>query len=173
MNTNTSNINTIASNMNTLTHNIYSNINSNIIILTFIITGLCDVLLRYIVENISILPNFFRYDFVYYLIPYFKYHTVLSGGLIAGFVGALTQIIILYYYDIVNINYDVNTLVNFISVSFIISALFGFVMKFSKLFPILDKTYYKHLGTIRGMYHDGISGIIVQIILLIILYCMR
>jgi len=36
-------------------------------------------------------------------------------------------------------------------------------MKFSQLFPYLDATYYKNLGTIRGMYHDGISGLIVQI----------
>ena len=36
-------------------------------------------------------------------------------------------------------------------------------MKGSKLFPHLDKTYYKELGTVRSMYHDGISGIIVQL----------
>jgi hypothetical protein len=56
----------------------------------------------------------------------------------------------------------------FLCVSFIVSALFGFVMKFSKLFPDLDDTYYKNLGHIRGMYHDGISGLIVQITLIIL-----
>ena len=56
----------------------------------------------------------------------------------------------------------------FLTVSFIVSALFGFVMKFSKLFPNLDETYYKSLGPIRGMYHDGVSGLIVQITLILL-----
>ena len=51
----------------------------------------------------------------------------------------------------------------FLVLSFIISALYGFIMKFSKLFPHLEETYYKDLGTVRSMYHDGISGLIVQI----------
>ena len=50
----------------------------------------------------------------------------------------------------------------------IISALFGFIMKWSKLFPHLENTYYKKLGTLRSMYHDGISGIIVQLTLLLV-----
>ena len=36
-------------------------------------------------------------------------------------------------------------------------------MKGSQLFPYLEETYYKELGTIRSMYHDGISGLIVQL----------
>ena len=57
--------------------------------------------------------------------------------------------------------------------SFIISALYGFIMKATKLFPILEETYYKKLeeegGVIRSMYHDGISGLIVQITIFVIL----
>ena len=42
-------------------------------------------------------------------------------------------------------------------------------MKGSQLFPHLDETYYKELGTIRSMYHDGISGIIVQLTIIALL----
>jgi len=42
-------------------------------------------------------------------------------------------------------------------------------MKGSKLFPYLEKYYYKKLGVLRSMYTDGVSGLVVQITLLIIL----
>ena len=63
------------------------------------------------------------------------------------------------------------TLFVFFTVSFVVSALYGFLMKLSGLFPILEATYYKKLeangGVIRSMYHDGISGLIVQTTLLV------
>ena len=62
------------------------------------------------------------------------------------------------------------TFITFMIATFMISALFGFVMKFSKLFPHLVNTYYKKLGVSRSMYTDGVSGIIVQATLLFILY---
>ena len=43
-------------------------------------------------------------------------------------------------------------------------------MKGSKLFPHLDKHYYNKLGVVRSMYHDGISGLIVQLTILFILF---
>ena len=58
-----------------------------------------------------------------------------------------------------------NMIINFLLLSFIISALYGFLMKGSKLFPHLEDTYYKDLGTFRSMYHDGISGLIVSLFL--------
>ena len=61
---------------------------------------------------------------------------------------------------------DTQTILQFLVLSFIISALYGFIMKFSKLYPHLEETYYKDLGTVRSMYHDGISGIIVQLTIL-------
>ena len=39
-------------------------------------------------------------------------------------------------------------------------------MKWSKLFPHLEKHYYDKLGVVKGMYHDGISGLIVQVTIL-------
>ena len=140
--------------------------NANIYILTFIITALYDVILRKMSENYSTLPPILQNDFVFYLKPYFKKHTLLSAALIAGFVGALTQVIIL---NIHTLPTNAATFVSFMMTTFIISALFGFVMKFSKLFPHLVDTYYKNLGTARSMYTDGVSGIIVQVTLLIIL----
>ena len=140
--------------------------NANIYILTFTITAVYDVILRNMSENYSILPSILQNDFVFYLIPYFKKHTVLSAALVAGFVGALTQVIILNMH---NLPTNPETLASFMILTFIISALFGFVMKFSKLFPDLVDTYYKNLGTLRSMYTDGISGIIVQVTLLIIM----
>ena len=117
---------------------------SNLIILTFIVTGLWDVVLRIMAENYEKLPSYFKtHKFIRYLIPYFKKHTLLAAALIAAFVGATTQ--------------------------FIISGLYGFIMKWSKLFPHLEETYYKQLGHLNGAYHDGVSGLIVQVTLLILL----
>ena len=41
-------------------------------------------------------------------------------------------------------------------------------MKATKLFPYLEETYYKNLGPVTGAIHDGISGLIVQITLLVL-----
>ena len=142
------------------------NCNSELYILTFTITALYDVILRKLSENYNKIPAFLQLDFVRYLQPYFKKHTLLDAALIAGFVGAVTQVIILNMH---NLPTNPETLASFMILTFIISALFGFVMKFSKLFPDLVDTYYKNLGTLRSMYTDGISGIIVQVTLLIIM----
>jgi hypothetical protein len=143
------------------------NCNSELYILTFTITALYDVILRKLSENYNKIPSFLQLDFVRYLQPYFKKHTLLDAALIAGFVGAVTQMIILNVHKLPTTLYAVIT---FMIVTFIISALFGFVMKFSKLFPNLVNTYYKNLGVPRSMYTDGVSGIIVQATLLFILY---
>ena len=73
--------------------------------------------------------------------------------------------------------FDIIYVGKFMIVTFIISALYGFIMKFSKLFPILEETYYKRLeedhGLLRSMYHDGISGLIVQLTIFMILLMMK
>lgn len=140
--------------------------NCYIYILTFFITALWDVVLRIMSENYDKLPHWLQFDFVRYLQPYFKVHTVLAAALIAGFIGATTQVIILNTHKLPT---NVATYMTFLITSFVISALYGFIMKLSNLFPHLVDTYYKNLGTCRSMYLDGISGMIVQITLLIIL----
>ena len=94
----------------------------------------------------------------------------MAAALIAGFVGAIFQFIILYIYkfprDLRNIIY----IFKFLVVSFIISGLLGFPIKASRLFPHLAETYYKDLGPINGIIHDGVSGLIVQITVLLIYF---
>jgi len=143
---------------------------SSIYILTFTITALYDVILRKLSENYNKIPSILQNDFVYYLKPYFKKHTLLAAALIAGFVGATTQVIILNVHKLPT---NVNSLISFMVITFIVSALYGFVMKMSNLFPHLVNTYYKKLGVFRSMYTDGISGLIVQSTLLLILYLMH
>ena len=141
--------------------------NCHIYTTTFIITALWDVVLRIMSENYEKLPHFFQVDFILYLQPYFKIHTLLAAALIAGFVGATTQVIILQFHKLPT---NIASYLTFMMVTFVISALYGFIMKFSKLFPHLVDTYYDNLGTYRSMYTDGISGIIVQTTLLTTLF---
>ena len=143
----------------------YKMYNCNLIINTFIITAIWDIVLRKLSENYYNLPEVIKsnFQFIEYLIPYFKKLNLLDAALIAGFIGAVAQYIILKLVKFPKTFYNS---FYFLVVSFIVSALFGFIMKFSKLFPDLDETYYKNLGPIKGMYHDGISGLIVQFTLI-------
>ena len=70
--------------------------------------------------------------------PYFKIHTLLAAALIAGFVGAYSANYTCYHTipkNIMNLSY----VLKFLIVSFVISALYGFIMKWSGLFPHLQK----------------------------------
>ena len=140
-----------------------------LILLTFIITALWDVVLRFMSLNFEKLPNALQMDFVKYLKPYFQHHTLLAAALIAGFVGATTQPIILSIMPFPKSIFDILSVGKFMIVTFIISAVYGFIMKWSKLFPYLEKYYYDNLGIVGGMYHDGVSGVIVQTTLLLLL----
>jgi len=144
-----------------------------LIILTFVVTGLWDVVLRFMSLNYNKLPKYFQMDFVKDLIPYFKHHTLLAAALIAGFVGATTQFIILSIMSFPKSIFNFVYIIKFMILSFIISALYGFIMKGSKLFPYLERHYYEPLGVLRSMYTDGFSGLIVQTTLLILLHISR
>ena len=140
---------------------------SELIILTFLLTGLYDILLRVMSENYDKLPKLLQISFIKNLQGYFKKHTLLAAALIAGFVGAIAQLIILNIYPIPESFVWVKVLL-FLVLTFLVSALLGFPIRWSKLFPYLDQYYYKPMGVWRGMYHDGISGLVVQITVLII-----
>lgn len=146
-------------------YNIY-----RLIILTFIVTSIWDVILRTLslYEPIPSINKSMK--FIQYLKPYFEKHTLLAAALIAGFVGATTQPIILYFMRFPTNNSSINYIIQFMILSFIVSALYGFVMKASNLFPYLDKYYYEQLGLVKSLYHDGISGLIVQFSILLLLY---
>jgi hypothetical protein len=139
-----------------------------IIIQTFIVTMLWDIVLRFMAFNFEKLPHFIQKSlpFIKDMQPYFKKHTLLAAALIAGFVGATTQPIILKIMPFPKKITDILYLAKFLTVSFVISALYGFIMKWSKLFPYLQTYYYDKLGVVGSMYHDGISGLIVQLTLL-------
>ena len=75
----------------------YKMYNCNLIINTFIITAIWDIVLRKLSENYYNLPEVIKsnFQFIEYLIPYFKKLNLLDAALIAGFIGAVTQYIIL------------------------------------------------------------------------------
>ena len=141
-----------------------------LVVFTFIATALYDVLLRALslYNPIPSVKAFF--PFIQYLEPYFMKHTMLAAALIAGFVGATTQAIILYFMKFPTRSSSAKYIIQFLAWTFIASALYGFIMKASKLFPYLDEYYYKPLGLFKSLYHDGTSGLIVQITLLLLLY---
>jgi len=136
-----------------------------LLVYTFVVTALWDVVLNYMSRNHEKLPNIInkKMPFIKDLKPYFQHHTIMAAALIAGFVGATTQPMILAVMSFPN---SITKVSHFLLISFVISALYGFLMKWSGLFPYLERYYYDNLGHIRGMWHDGISGLIVQTTLL-------
>ena len=138
-----------------------------LLVLTFVITAVYDLLLQVVCHNFDRMPRFIQwFDFIPSLKPYFEKHTILSAALIAGFVGILAQYVIL---KIQPFPKTLSQFVPFLGITFVVSALIGLPMQYSGLFPILNETYYRYLGTLRGLYHDGISGLIVQITLFVVL----
>ena len=98
-------------------YNIY-----RIVILTFIITALWDVVLRIlsVYEPIPSINN--SMPFIKDLKPYFEKHTLLAAALIAGFVGATTQSIILHFMNFPTYNRSIKYIIKFMILSFIVSA---------------------------------------------------
>ena len=90
---------------------------------------------------------------------YFEQHTPLAAALIAGFVGAVTYALI---YATYSGNPSPNPF-NFL-VIFSISALIGIPMRWSGLFPHLDKYYYQAMPRIQSYMADGLSGVMVSVI---------
>ena len=90
---------------------------------------------------------------------YFNHHTVLAAALIAGFVGAVTFVIIHRIYNGVPSFNAFN-----MAMIFLISALVGYPMRWSGLFPILDKYYYQVMPRWQSFVADGLSGLMVSIV---------
>jgi len=134
------------------------------LILVFIITGFWDIILRAMAEGKISFLGIENMKWVTTLRDYFNYHTVLGAALIAAFVGAIAYVLIIYTLDTFNVN---NKFLQLLIV-FIISSLVGIPMRYSGLFPLLDKYYYKPLGFTYSFITDGISGVIVAITLFFI-----
>ena len=143
---------------------------TNLVIATFVVTALWDVLLRYMSLNFEKIPKIIqqRMPFIKDLKPYFQHHTLLAAALIAGFIGATTQPIIIAFMRFPSKRASFSYILKFMIITFIVSALYGFLMKWSKLFPHLQEHYYDKLGLVRSLYHDGISGLIVQFTILLL-----
>jgi hypothetical protein len=122
----------------------------NGLVLSFIITAVFDLLL-------NLLPSYL--GGATRIREYFKQHTPLAASLIAGFVGAVTYAIIYSIYSGV----PSATSYNFF-VIFCISALIGIPMRYSGLFPYLDKYYYQVMPRIQSYLADGLSGLMVSLI---------
>ena len=131
------------------------------IIVVFFITGFWDDILRAMSEGHINFLGIENMKWVTTLKDYFKYHTVLGAALIAAFVGAIAYVLIIYTLDLLN----VNNIFNQIVIVFLISALVGIPMRYSGLFPILNKHYYEPLGFTYSFITDGMSGVVVAITL--------
>lgn len=116
------------------------------IILSFIITAGFDIALNITPPPIGAVI----------LRDYFDNHTLLSAALIAGFVGAITFMVIISFYGKVP-KFSIMSMI----VIFCISALMGTPMRLSGLFPVLDKYYYQKIPRIQSFLADGLSGVMV------------
>lgn len=116
------------------------------IVLSFVITALFDLALNLLPPPIGATS----------IRGYFNKHTPLAAALIAGFVGAITFLAIYFIYGKV----PEPTVFNMV-VIFSISALMGTPMRYSGLFPHLDKHYYQVMPRIQSFIADGLSGIMV------------
>ena len=141
--------------------------NSKLLILTFVVTAFWDLILQFLSKSYKDLPKVLRFNFIKYLKEYFDNHTILGAASIAGVTGVLAQVIIISILRFPQRGAS-NEVLIFLLLSFLISGLFGFVMKWSQMYPYLVGTYYKKLGSFPAFYHDGISGLIVQISLLVL-----
>lgn len=131
------------------------------IIIVFFITGFWDIILRAMSEGYIKFFGIENMKWVTTLRDYFKYHTVLGAALIAAFVGAIAYVLIIYTFNILNVNNIFYQLL----IVFLISALVGIPMRYSGLFPILNKYYYEPLGFTYSFITDGMSGVVVAITL--------
>ena len=132
-----------------------NNFNYKHLVIVFIITAVFDILLNLTPPPLGAVI----------LREYFDNHTVLSAALIAGFVGAITFVVICYLFGKV----PSLSIKNMASI-FIISALMGTPMRYSNLFPLLDKYYYQKIPRLQSFLADGLSGIMVASVYYFILY---
>lgn len=131
-----------------------------LLILAFCVTGIWDVVLRYMADGKIAFFGIENMKWVTVLRDYFKKHTVLAAALLAAFVGAISFILYQYAREYINPKMD-NKLS--LVLLFFISAIVGLGMKYSGLYPVLYEHYYKPLGGPYSFIADGMSGVIVGI----------
>jgi hypothetical protein len=133
-----------------------------IIIITFVATAIYDAILRLLVEK----GQFQGLG----LGEYYTDQTLLTVMLTAGIIGAVTQIPIYFIVKAFpDFQYHIVKILLILLTTFIVSGLAGFVIKLTNLFPLLEETYYKTLGWKKAFLTDGLSGVIVNITLMMLL----
>lgn len=128
------------------------------VIIVFIITALWDVILRMVSEGKIYLFGIEKMKWITVLEDYFEEHTVLGAALIAGFVGAITHVLIILALDAFKLSGI--TLYSTMVLLFV-SGIVGIPMRYSKLFPHLKVYYYDRLGFPYSFASDAFSGIVV------------
>ena len=141
-----------------------------LLIATFILTAILDILLRIIVENYYKLPKIIQnLKSLRYLIPYFERESIIKASLAAGLTVAIAQFIIISIWAFPKSIFNINNVSAFLIISFIVGVLFGQVIKWGNVFPNLA-IYYKNVPAINAAVSDGVSVVIVQVILLVAEY---
>ena len=127
------------------------------IVIIFIITALWDVVLRFMAEGHIQFSGIENMKWVVVLKDYFKKHTLLAAALIAGFVGAVTQLVIELLFTKIKNTYVYTTCV------LLLSGLIGLPMRYTGLFPVLKEHYYDPLGFPYSFSSDTFSGLVVML----------
>ena len=123
-----------------------------------VVTGIYDVILQVLIKN-KCDVFFNKSTWFISLEPYFASKTPLEAALLAAFIGGVAQWIIL--------SLRPSTTLSLLSTTFIVSAALGIPIKYTGLFPELSRTYYDKLGN-NALVTDGVSGVIVQLTLLLL-----
>tara|TARA_Y100000591_G_scaffold328948_1_gene356526 strand:+ start:2840 stop:3322 length:483 start_codon:yes stop_codon:yes gene_type:complete len=87
---------------------------------------------------------------------YFDNHTPLAAALIAGFVGAATYALMV----MLKLNISTPSHIAIFQI-LLVSAIVGFPMQWSGLFPHLNKYYYGVMPRWQSFLADGLSGVMV------------
>ena len=135
-------------------------------ILVFLITGGWDIVLRNMSEGKLKFFGIENMKWVRVLKDYFALFTVIDAAVVAGIVGIITYIILSPLFQYL----DIQNPIGQILLVFLISGLVGIPMRYSGLFPDLNKYYYEPLGFTYSFITDSMSGVIVSITLFIINY---
>lgn len=128
------------------------------IIIIFLITAFWDIILRLLSEGKIKFFGIENMKWITVLEEYFEKHTILSAALIAGFVGAITHLIIIKSLESLNLS-GVN--IYTILLVIFISGIVGIPMRYSGIFPHLKNHYYDPLGFGYSFATDAFSGVVV------------
>ena len=149
-----------------------------LLIATFFVTATYDVILQRAEKDIPFLHEYLKDTDWYVSLTkkggYFdKIDHALAAALLAGFIGFATQIFILHFQNFPTKFSAPKTIFKFFVLTFIMSAIAGIPIKKSNMFPKLSETYYQDLGLQRSMITDGMSGVVVNATIFVLLSTLK